>query len=181
MRQLFDPRICFILFLLLGFGLLFTEQGFTLCSGDEQLFDCLEVETMLGDGIEHEPKAQHDNLSDTAEITQKVEKTVNSSTMHNRCLIHKQDCLIQWILHCRNWVINSSVLNFLDDILDVIESVTGELTKLKPTFLGLDWVNPEECVVHNDVLWINECLTLHFHDWVGRLLIKFSKLYLPLN
>ena len=119
---------------------------------------------MLGDGIQHEPEAQHDNLSDTAKITQKVEKTINSSTMHNRCLIHKHDCLIKRIRHLWKRIINGSGLNFPNDVLDVVESVTGELTKLKPTFLGLNLVNPEECVVHLDLVWIDESLTLHFHN-----------------
>ena len=54
MLHLFDPRICFILFLLLALGRFLFEYSFTGRLGDEQLLDCLEIETVLGDGEEHE-------------------------------------------------------------------------------------------------------------------------------
>ena len=84
--------------------------------------------------------------------------------MKNRCLIHKYDGLVQRVLHLWNRVIDTSSLDFPNNILNVEESETDKLTQLEPTFLGLNSVDSEECVVHDYLVRIYERLTLHLHD-----------------
>ena len=181
MRQFFRSLIRFILLLLLRFGLLLLEESLTFGPGDKKLFDSLKGETVLGDGIEHEAETKHDDLGDTTEITQEVKESIDSSTMCNRCLIHKHNRLIERVLKFWNRVIHGSSLDLLNDILNIIKYVTDELTKLNPVFRCLNRVYPKEGVIHLHQFWIDERLALHLHDRVGRLLVILRKNYLSLN
>ena len=115
-------------FLVLRLDLLFDEKCLVGGLGNEELLESFEVETVLRDGVQDESEADHDDLGDTTQVSEKIKQGVDSSCVMDRLLVHKQNSLVVRIFKFRNFIINGDFLNFPQNFVYVEEPVGIKLS-----------------------------------------------------
>lgn len=115
-------------FLVLRLDLLFDEKCLVGGLGNEELLESFEVETVLRDGVQDESEADHDDLGDTTQVSEKIKQGVDSSCVMDRLLVHKQNSLVVRIFKFRNFIIDGDFLSFSQNFVNVEEPVGIKLS-----------------------------------------------------
>ena len=135
---------------------------------EEELLTCGQVETMLGERVKDESKKYHDDLCDTAQISQKVEGIINFSGELILLIMQPDAALVE-----EHAIIHISDGWSIDELANTeVLTVLGQLSQVSVFVFGVDNIQLQKEVVVGNVGTVeNICCedVHHSKNWLYRL------------